>query len=323
MSSTSPPAPQLTGNTPEAYFQYKPSLALNIIALVLFGLITIVVAIQCVKCKINFMWVVVFTGALEVSGYVCHLIALEGFNLTAYIVNLVFIIMAPNFLALVNYNCVGKIAEQLDLKGRFLNAKTLASVFFMIDILCIGVQGAGAAIISATLQNSGTASQSGTNIYLIGLAIQLFFFASFAGVTAYVYHLQRTKAANAVPIQLYICLAATIVLITLRNIYRVIEIAVGWAGYLNATEKYFYCLDALPIFLAFCVYCLLPFGKYLDAPLALRLPTSVREIAVVDNTSSNGQRPIGTTEFAASKPMVVGQNSGRGRTENVSATAIA
>ena len=124
--------------------------------------------------------------------------------------------------------CVGKIAEQLDLKGRFLNAKTLASVFFMIDILCIGVQGAGAAIISATLQNSGTASQSGTNIYLIGLAIQLFFFASFAGVTAYVYHLQRTKAANAVPIQLYICLAATIVLITLRNIYRVIEIAVSY-----------------------------------------------------------------------------------------------
>ena len=104
MSSTSPPAPQLTGNTPEAYFQYKPSLALNIIALVLFGLITIVVAIQCVKYKSKFMWVVVFTGALEVSGYVCHLIALEGFNLNAYIVNLVFIIMAPNFLALVNYS---------------------------------------------------------------------------------------------------------------------------------------------------------------------------------------------------------------------------
>ena len=98
--------------------------------------------------------------------------------------------------------CVGKIAEQLDLKGKFLNAKTLASGFFLIDFICIGVQGAGAAIISATLQSSGTASESGTNIYLVGLAIQLFFFASFAGVTAYVYHLQRTKAANAVPVQL-------------------------------------------------------------------------------------------------------------------------
>ena len=100
-------------------------------------------------------------------------------------------------------------------------------------------------------------------------------------------------------------------------------IQVGWAGYLNATEKYFYCLDALPIFLAFCVYCLLPFGKYLDAPLALRLPTSVREVAVVDNTNSKAQRSVGKSDSAASKPMIVGQNSGRGRTEHVSATAIA
>ena len=98
---------------------------------------------------------------------------------------------------------------------------------------------------------------------------------------------------------------------------------VGWAGYLNATEKYFYCLDALPIFLAFCVYCLLPFGKYLDAPLALRLPTSVREVAVVDNTSGKGQRPDGTSDAAASKPMISGLNSGRGKTEHVSATAQA
>ena len=61
---------------------------------------------------------------------------------------------------------------------------------------------------------------------------------------------------------------------------------VGWAGYLNTNEKYFYCLDALPIFIAFCIYSLLPFGKYLDAPLALRLPTSAKEVIVTDSSSS-------------------------------------
>ena len=123
--------------------------------------------------------------------------------------------------------CVGKIAEQLELHGRFLNTKTIASVFFVIDIICIGVQGAGSAIISSTLQNSGKASSTGTTIVLIGLAIQLFFFANFAAVTAYVYYLQRRKAVNKVPDELYIGLTATILLITMRNAYRVVEIAVS------------------------------------------------------------------------------------------------
>ena len=111
--------------------------------------------------------------------------------------------------------------------GRFLNTKTIASLFFIIDIICIGVQGAGSAIISSTLQNSGKASPTGGTIVLIGLAVQLFFFATFSVVTAYVYHLQRTRAANKVPFPIYACLLATILLITMRNAYRVVEIAVS------------------------------------------------------------------------------------------------
>lgn len=103
--------------TVEKYFQYKPSLALNTVALVLFFLVTVVIAIQNVKYRSRFMWLVVFTGCLEVAGYICHLVATVSVNLTAYICNLVFIIMAPNFLALANYVCVGKVAEQLQLSG--------------------------------------------------------------------------------------------------------------------------------------------------------------------------------------------------------------
>lgn len=289
-----PPPPPPDTNSITDYYQYSPSIALNVVALVLFFLITVVIAIQTFKLKSKFMWLVVFTGCLEVTGYICHLISSEVYDLSAYIVNLVFIIMAPNFLALANYICVGKIAEQLDLNGRFLNTKTIASGFFIIDLICIGVQGAGSAIISSTLQSSGKASSSGTTIVLIGLAIQLFFFANFTAVTAYVYYLQKRRASNKVPFQLYIGLTATILLITMRNAYRVVEIAVGWAGYLNTHEKYFYCLDALPIFIAFCIYSLLPFGKYLDAPLALRLPTSAKQVLVNDSSSSVAP-PTGTT----------------------------
>lgn len=218
------------GDGPDAvsdYYQYNPSVALNIVALALFALITIVIAVKTFKYKQKYMWIVVFTGGLEVAGYICHLISTEKVNLGAYIANLVFIILAPNFLALANYVTVGKIAEQLELSGRFLNTKSIAIGFFVIDIICIAVQGGGEAAISSTLQEDGVASESGTRVVLIGLAIQLFFFASFTVVTAYVYYLQQTQARNKVRGELYIGLTATIALITMRNIYRVVEIAVS------------------------------------------------------------------------------------------------
>ena len=49
-------------------------------------------------------------------------------------------------------------------------------------------------------------------------------------LAGYVYRLQQTQASNKVPVQVYVCLFVTIVLITLRNVYRVIELAVGDAA---------------------------------------------------------------------------------------------
>lgn len=82
-------------NTVEDYFQYKPSLALNIIALTLFLGITVVISIQNAQLKSRFMWIVSFTGCLEVAGYVSHLIATETVNDQAYVSFLVFTILAP------------------------------------------------------------------------------------------------------------------------------------------------------------------------------------------------------------------------------------
>lgn len=188
-------------------------------------------------------------------------------------------------MALANYIAVGKIAEQLALSGRFLNTKSIAIGFFVIDLICIGVQGGGSAVISSTLQTDGKASQSGETTVLIGLAIQLFFFASFTFVTFHVWRLQR-KSQVAIAPQAFICLFSTIALITMRNIYRVIEIAVGWAGKFNTHEKYFYCLDALPIFIAFVIYAVLHLDQYIKAPLR-------------SDTATAGKHPQGAVSGSA------------------------
>lgn len=66
----------------------------------------------------------------------------------------------------------------------------------------------------------------------------------------------------------------------------------GWSGKYNTNEKYFYCLDALPIFSAFCVYSLLNFGQYLqntDETSTGAAKTSA--VIVVTDSSSSMSRP--------------------------------
>ena len=135
-------------NTVEDYFQYKPSLALNIVALILFTGITIIISVQNVRYKSKFMWIVAFTGCLEVAGYISHMIGTETVNPQSYEAYLVFTILAPNFLALANYIAVGKVAQHLALSGRFLNTKSIAIGFFLVDLICIAIQGGGSAIVS-------------------------------------------------------------------------------------------------------------------------------------------------------------------------------
>lgn len=69
----------------------------------------------------------------------------------------------------------------------------------------------------------------------------------------------------------------------------------GWSGKYNTNEKYFYCLDALPIFSAFCVYSLLHFGQYLqttDGTSTGAASTSKNSaVVVVTDSSSSMSRP--------------------------------
>lgn len=178
----------------EIYFQCTPSLALGTGALLLFSAITLVLAAQTFvyrrKCK--FMWVVVVTGGLEVAGYTSHMVAAETVNSTAYVAFLVLTMLAPNFLALVNYVVVGKIAEQQQLQGQYLSARSIAGTFFVIDWICIAVQGVGSGILASALQSPGIAVQRtiilGQTVTVVGLAIQLAFFATFtlvAGTSVY------------------------------------------------------------------------------------------------------------------------------------------
>ena len=65
----------------------------------------------------------------------------------------------------------------------------------------------------------------------------------------------------------------------------------GWSGKYNTNEKYFYCLDALPIFSAFCVYSLLHFGQYLQNTDGTSTSAAKTSAVIVATDSSSSSRP--------------------------------
>ena len=101
---------------------------------------------------------------------------------------------------------------------------------------------------------SGDASKSdlGSNIVLIGLIIQLIFFFFFIFLT-WVFHVRtrdwEVESQEGDWRRLLKALEISSVLIFIRSMYRVIEYAQGFTGYLITHEVYLYVLDALMMLL--------------------------------------------------------------------------
>ncbi|CAO3620779.1 unnamed protein product [Mucor fragilis] len=104
-------------------------------------------------------------------------------DLGRYIGMTMFLLLAPNALALVNYKAVGEIIRLSNVETNkfYLRPKFVTWFFFSSDIFSFCLQGAGGGLQSTVDHN-----QVGIAVTLVGLAIQLFFFACFAGITFYV-----------------------------------------------------------------------------------------------------------------------------------------
>jgi hypothetical protein len=146
-------------------------------------------------------------------------------------------------------------------------------------VLALLVQAAGITIW-ATSKGSGTPDPNkifiGSAVTLAGLAFQLASFAVFAILTIYVQRhadnvLRGERGTGATFAGLYL----TIACVTVRNIFRFVEFLQTTlldfpappGTYIIADQQVlFYCLDALPIFCAFCFYVLLHPARTLPTP---------------------------------------------------------
>jgi len=252
----------------EIVFGYQPNKALCIAAIVIFAVLCIGITIQNTRTKAWYMFVVTVTALTEIGGYIARYFMADikpGRN--AFIAMDVLLILSPNALALVNYWTVGLIVQRVANGGKiegalsWVNPKTISGLFLTSDFIAFAIQGAAAGLLTGTDPHN---QKTGQSVMLAGLAVQMAFFTLFAFITIYVhsvpsFNLRHNKHVRPAFYALYI----TIILLTLRSIYRFMEFA-DQGGYVARHEVFFYVFDTLVVIGGMTTYIILPFGKYLN-----------------------------------------------------------
>ena len=201
---------------------------------------------------------------LEAMGYVARAISSSNVNATMpYAIQSLLLLVAPSLSAATIYMLFGKMLVLLKCTDLSIIPSRYNTKFFVIgDILSFFVQSGGGALMS-----KGKSINTGTNIVIAGLFIQIAFFGFFlltelkfafkVGSTVSV-----SSRATATWKTLNVTLLFTSLLILIRSIVRAVEFIQGFDGYIAKHEIYIYVFDAVPMFLVLLAFIVtMPFGS--------------------------------------------------------------
>lgn len=165
------------------------------------------------------------------------------------------IVLAPVGLALADYILVGRLIRLVGREYAIVNPKFVEYGFIVSDLLSIGVQSAGAGLItSGKLENLTL----GSNVLIGGLGINLVSFCFFAIITLHLHWAIAKRKPDYTGreqwIKMFYALYLSMILLIIRSIYRIVEFAMGFRGYLAIHETYFYVFECLLIIFAFGLF---------------------------------------------------------------------
>ncbi|KAI9729395.1 MAG: hypothetical protein M1834_006919 [Cirrosporium novae-zelandiae] len=128
-------------------------------------------------------------------------------------------------------------------------ARRLSMIFILSDVASFLVQAAGACMLSSTDENS---IKLGTHILMGGLGLQLVSMTVFTFVSLRFYKSVKSSDPGSTTRwrTLLFLLWLSLILITIRIIYRFLEFSKGIYSVYEAKEGYFYGLEALPMLFA-------------------------------------------------------------------------
>jgi len=204
-----------------------------------------------------------FGHIMEIIGYATRipLVSKPVGQMGLYICMHVCLIMAPVFYAAIEYMLLGRLMHAVGDQYSLMKPKLVARIFIISDIISFFIQSAGAGLLTSAGANLKTAN-TGLNVLLGGLGVNLVSFAIFC-LQLFYFDYRTRKSPPTFPggslckkgwRQFLYVLYLSSFLVLIRQIYRVIEFAQGFTGYLSVHEIYFYIFDTIPIFFAGALY---------------------------------------------------------------------
>ncbi|KAH8887909.1 RTA1-domain-containing protein [Thozetella sp. PMI_491] len=241
------------------FYHYAPSMPASILFVALFALTTGVQSYQTARTKSWFLIPFVCGGFCEVIGFIGRTYSgsqSPTFTLGPYVVQAVFLLVAPALYAASIYMTLGRISDMVE--GHHLlpvSRRWITRTFVLGDVICFMMQAAGASLMAST--NLRT-RDVGTKVVVGGLFVQIVFFGGFV-LTSVLFHSRIKKTptdkSQTTPYARHlVALYITSILIFIRSIVRVVEFLQGFDGYVISHEVFLYVFDALPMLAVMLVF---------------------------------------------------------------------
>ncbi|KAF3180970.1 hypothetical protein EYR41_003355 [Orbilia oligospora] len=272
----------------ETIFLYCPSLPAATFFTVVFGLSALIHIFQAFyHHKWRLSWVIIVGAAWETTSFGLRAAATQNpFSKGLLIPSSILVYLSPLLINAYAYMVLGRMVWYYlqDKRVAGIQAKWLTVIFVWLDIVAFLVQLVGASMASFQDTDSNSTEQEkidaakgeklGLNIYMGGIGFQLFWILIFS-VFAWRFRVKAVNERNqgngihrdSSWKRLLIILYFTLLMITIRIIFRLVEFSAGSLDTkLTMTEWYFYVLEATPMATACLTWNIFHPSRFLVGP---------------------------------------------------------
>ncbi|KAJ4155565.1 hypothetical protein LMH87_000803 [Akanthomyces muscarius] len=229
-------------------YGYRPSLAANSVFIALFAAAGAIHLYQGIRWKSWLFMCSVLIGCVSaILGYIGRVMMhTNPFNFSAFMLQIICVTTTPIYFCAAIYVTLAQVITTFSPALSRFKPSYFYWIFVPCDFVSLVIQAAGGAL---SVASKGT-SQIGVDLALSGLSFQVFTICIFCGFMGeYMYRYFRSGVGKGMYswklYTFFTFLSLAILLITIRCVFRVVELRQGYRGSLVREETLFIALEGV------------------------------------------------------------------------------